>query len=121
MLNKSTEPLWIFFALDLRQKILLIRGIHFPPDPNLTIFLMDISSLIVCARPEHSQQLRANLEALDGVEVHTVAEDGRMIITIEAPTEKDTVNMYEVINRLPNVMSVSMVYHQVESDPDEEA
>ncbi len=81
---------------------------------------MDISSVIVGARPEGSQQVKLALEALDGVEVHTVAEDGRMIVTIESPTEKDTVKTYEVISQLPGVLSVAMVYHQVESNPDEE-
>ena len=81
---------------------------------------MDISSVIVCPRPEGAQQVKQSLEALDGVEVHTVAEDGRMIVTIESPTEQDTVKTYEVISVLPGVLSVAMVYHQVESDPDEE-
>ena len=83
--------------------------------------MLDISSLIVGARPEDAPALRGRLEALDGVEVHTVAEDGRMIVTIEAASEQDTVNMYEVISKLPGVLSASMVYHQIESDPDEEA
>ena len=82
---------------------------------------MDISSVIVCAKPEHGQLVRDGLAALVGVEVHTVAEDGRMIVTIEAPSEKDTVKTYEEMGRLPGVLSVSMVYHQVESNPDEEA
>jgi nitrate reductase NapD len=81
---------------------------------------MDISSVIVCARPEGGQEVKQSLEALDGVEVHTVAEDGRMIVTIESPTEQDTVRTYEVISVLPGVLSVAMVYHQVESNPDEE-
>lgn len=81
---------------------------------------MDISSVIVGARPEGAQQVKHSLEALDGVEVHTVAEDGRMIVTIESPSEQDTVKTYEVISVLPGVLSVAMVYHQVESNPDEE-
>jgi periplasmic nitrate reductase NapD len=81
---------------------------------------MDISSVIVGAKPEGAQQVKQLLEAIDGVEVHTVADDGRMIVTIESPSEQDTVNTYEVISRQPGVLSVSMVYHQIESDPDEE-
>jgi nitrate reductase NapD len=81
---------------------------------------MDISSVIVCAKPEDSRQLQDGLEAIEGVEVHTVATDGRMIVTIESASETETVANYEVISRLPGVMSVSMVYHQVESDPEQE-
>ena len=77
--------------------------------------------MIVSSRPEDNMLVRDGLARLAGVEVHTVAEDGRMIVTIEAESEQATVNMYEEIDRLPGVLAVSMVYHQVESNPDEEA
>lgn len=92
------------------------------PDSNVEILLsMDISSLIVSAKPENGPQVRAQLEATDGVEVHAVAEDGRMIVTIEAESEQATVKTYELIGQMPGVLAVSMVYHQIESNPDEEA
>ena len=82
---------------------------------------MDISSVIVSAKTEDGASVKALLEAIDGVEVHTVAEDGLMIVTIGAGSEKDTLKIYELINQMPGVLSVSMVYHQVELNPDEEA
>lgn len=81
---------------------------------------MDISSVIVGARPEAVAAVRASLLELDGVEVHALADDGRMIVTIETATPADTVKTYEVISRQPGVLSASLVYHQVESNPDEE-
>ena len=82
---------------------------------------MDISSVIVGARPEGAEQVKQSLEALEGVEVHTVAEDGRMIVTIESGDEDNTSNTFEMIRQLPGVISAALVYHQYESDPDEEA
>lgn len=82
---------------------------------------MDISSLIVSAKPEDGAQVQALLEATDGVEVHTVADDGRMIVTIEAESEQATLSTYQLIGQMPGVLAVSMVYHQIESNPDEEA
>ena len=82
---------------------------------------MDISSVIVSAKPESGATLKSLLEATDGVEVHAVAEDGRMIVTIEADSEKDTVKTYELIGQMPGVLAVSMVYHQVETNPEQEA
>ncbi len=82
---------------------------------------MDISSVIVSAKPENGAAVKALLEAADGVEVHVVAEDGRMIVTIEAESEKATVKTFEMIGQMPGVLAVSMAYHQVESNPDEEA
>lgn len=82
---------------------------------------MNISSLLVNARPEGIAQVQESLLALHGVEVHAVTEEGRMIVTIEADSEQAVANMYETINHQPGVLSASMVYHQYESDPDEEA
>ena len=82
---------------------------------------MNISSVLVNARPQEIDQAQAGLLALDGVEIHAVTEEGRMIVTIEADSENVVANIFGVINQLPGVLSASMVYHQYESDPDEEA
>jgi periplasmic nitrate reductase NapD len=81
---------------------------------------MHISSLIVHARPGADAQFRAGLTALDGVELHAVADDGRMIVTMESADDAAIRSTYEAIERLDGVLSVAMVYHQVESDPDKE-
>lgn len=82
---------------------------------------VNISSLIVAVLPERSAEVQAGLAALSGVEVHAVAEDGRMIVTIESDSDGATVQQFETIRQLPGVLSASMVYHQLETDPDEEA
>lgn len=82
---------------------------------------MNISSVLVNARPDTLAQARENLLALTGVEVHAVTDEGRMIVTIEAESEQALADMFEAVNRQPGVLSASMVYHQYESDPDQEA
>lgn len=81
---------------------------------------MNISSVLVNARSEMVKQLQSELPALPGVEVHAATEEGRMIVTIEAESDRAVADMFETINRQPGVLSVSMVYHHNESDPDEE-
>ena len=44
---------------------------------------MNISSVLVNARPERIDEVRGGLLALDGVEIHAATEEGRMIVTIE--------------------------------------
>jgi nitrate reductase NapD len=44
-----------------------------------------------------------------------------MIVSIESASEGATVDTFEAIRRVPGVLSASLVYHQYESDPDEEA
>ncbi len=81
---------------------------------------MHISSLIVHARPGIEARFRAHLSALEGVELNAVADDGRMIVTMESADDAAIRTTYEAIERLDGVLSVAMVYHQVESDPDKE-
>jgi len=82
---------------------------------------MNISSVLVNARPEKMGQVQECLLALSGVEVHAATEDGRLIVTIEADSDQAVANMFSEINQQPGVLSAAMVYHQYESDPDEEA
>jgi nitrate reductase NapD len=69
---------------------------------------INISSVILGVLPADAEQVCRELQALAGVEVHAVAEDGRMIVSIESASEGATVDTFEAIR-------------QYESDPDEEA
>lgn len=82
---------------------------------------LNITSIILGVAPKDGAEVSAQLKAIDGVEVHAVAEDGRMIVTIESGDEDNTSNTFEMIRQLPGVISAALVYHQYESDPDEEA
>ncbi|MDP2880041.1 MAG: chaperone NapD [Azonexus sp.] len=82
---------------------------------------INISSVILGVLPADSAVVSTSLRELEGVEVHAVGEDGRMIVTIESGDEDNTSNIFEAIRQTPGIISASLVYHQYESDPDEEA
>ena len=81
---------------------------------------MNISSVIVHPRPGEAEAVRARLVALAGIEIHAVADDGRMIATVETEADGAMVDAFAAINGTEGVMSAAMVYHQSESDPDKE-
>ncbi|MBK7675111.1 MAG: chaperone NapD [Candidatus Accumulibacter sp.] len=82
---------------------------------------MNLSSVLVNARPQVLHRLREGLAALGGVEVHAATEDGRLIVTIEGDSAQAVADLFAQINQQPGVLSAAMVYHQFEPDPDEEA
>lgn len=82
---------------------------------------LNITSIILGVAPKDAAEVSALLTAIGGVEVHAIAEDGRMIVTIESGNEDNTTNTFEAIRQMPGVISAALVYHQYESDPDEEA
>lgn len=81
---------------------------------------MNISSVIVHARPGAADAVSDRLLALDGVEIHAVSPEGKIIVTIESDSDGATTGTYESIGRLDDVLSIALVYHQTESDPEME-
>ncbi|MDR2837688.1 MAG: chaperone NapD [Azonexus sp.] len=79
-----------------------------------------ISSVIVGSLPAQSADVRRALTRLPGVEIHAASEDGRMIVSIESADDAATLSCFETIRQLPGVLAASLVYHQYETDPDEE-
>jgi nitrate reductase NapD len=82
---------------------------------------MNISSAIVYVRRSHAQHVRAALRDIPGVEIHAATEDGRLIVTIEGTSDRDTADAFERINLTEGVLSAALVYHRFESDPAKEA
>lgn len=81
---------------------------------------MNISSVIVIPHPDHIEAVRLRLQKIDGVEMHAVSPEGKMIVTVEADDDRITADTYEYISHLDGVLSASMVYHQYEPNPETE-
>jgi periplasmic nitrate reductase NapD len=82
---------------------------------------MNISSVIVHAKPDAQSSVRGSLEQIPGVEIHAVTDDGKFVVTIETDTDGETASTFDRINVMDGVMSAAMVFHQFESDPQKEA
>jgi len=81
---------------------------------------MDISSVIIHPRPGDVALVQAGLGRLAGVEVHGISPEGKLIVTIETEDDGSNAATYQLIGQLDGVMSVAMVYHQTESEPEME-
>jgi len=79
---------------------------------------MNLSSLVVIPHPDHVEPLVAALNAIDGVEVAAVSPEGKLIATIEADGDRETIQTYELISQMDGLLSASMVYHQTEIEPE---
>ena len=82
---------------------------------------MNISSIIVHAKPDALSSVRGSLEQIPGVEIHAATDDGKLVVTIETETDGETAGTFDRINTMDGVMSAAMVFHQFESDPEREA
>jgi periplasmic nitrate reductase NapD len=73
-----------------------------------------IASLIVRARPELALMVADRIANQPGAEVHAV-DSGRIIVVLEAPTERALADWMDSLRQQPDVLLVNLVYHQVES------
>jgi len=81
---------------------------------------MNISSVVVHARSEAMEAVFHSLAAMAGVEVHAVSEVGRLIVSIECASDRETAEVFEDIQKVDGVLSASLVYSHFEPDPDSE-
>ena len=76
-----------------------------------------ISSFVVHGRQSAIGAIRQAVEAIPGAEVHGAGPTGKMVVTLEASNEQDILLRMDEINLIDGVMSVALVYHQVDSHP----
>jgi nitrate reductase NapAB chaperone NapD len=80
----------------------------------------DISGIVVHADPHCIAPLCAALERIAGITVHAVGSAGKIVVTIETENETRSLERLEAVRALDGVQSVAMVYHRIETDPDQE-
>ncbi len=76
---------------------------------------MVISSLVVECVQGYVDQVKSQLEATDGVEVHEV-HDYKLVVTIEAETVDDSHDIANSFVPLTGVIGVNLVYLNWEDD-----
>jgi nitrate reductase NapD len=77
---------------------------------------MNISGIVVHTSPDKIDRVRTQLEKIPGVEVHAASVEGKMVVTIEKPSDRDAADIFEEIGHIPGILSTAMVYHHFEPD-----
>ncbi|MFZ5484655.1 MAG: chaperone NapD [Pseudomonadota bacterium] len=78
---------------------------------------MNLSGILVVAKPEWQAQVVAALRDMDQVEVHQVDEaTGRIIAVQEAADINEEIAGVKRIKALPHVIVAEMVYHYIADD-----
>ncbi|RKZ88638.1 MAG: glutamate synthase [Candidatus Parabeggiatoa sp. nov. 1] len=77
---------------------------------------MNISGVLVHARPEQVAQVEKQLTEIPGVEVHAVTENGRLVVTVEQDNDKMIADTVLNIHNCEGVLSAAMVYQYGDDD-----
>lgn len=78
---------------------------------------MNVSGVLVIAPAAEFDAVVERLDTLQGVEVHHKhRETGRIVVTIEAGSTHEEVEILRRVKALPDVLMAEMVYHHFEED-----
>ena len=75
---------------------------------------MNISGVLVKARPENIDSIELALAGMKGVEVHGNNADGRIVVTVEQHDANQLSDTLMQIQQVPGVLSANMIYHHFE-------
>lgn len=73
-----------------------------------------IAGLVIHAQPENLDRVRSRLERLSGVEVHAFDSRGKLVITIEAPSDSVIADLLIAIPEMPGVIGCGLAHHHSE-------
>lgn len=78
---------------------------------------MVISGLILETVPGKALLAVKELQEKDGVEVHHIEEDYKIIITLETDTANQSYKIAETFKEIEGVLTTCLVYSNFEDDP----
>ncbi|WP_094751984.1 chaperone NapD [Psychromonas sp. CD1] len=76
---------------------------------------LHISSLIVQMRAHKATPIKKSINALSGAEVITISPEGKAIVVLEAPHQRQIMEIIDSINALDGVLNTGLVYHEFET------
>ena len=75
---------------------------------------MTICSLVIQTLPEKIETVNTLLNSMEGVEIHTQNEYGKLAITIDHPNKEYCSKAMTDITRIDGVMSTSLIFEYQE-------
>ena len=80
----------------------------------------NVCGVLVHAKTNEIEQVKSLLAEQDGVEVHAVTDNGRLIVTVENEQRKTVGDQIMAFYDVPGVLSASMIYQYSDNDLDSE-
>lgn len=78
---------------------------------------MVISGIYIETIPGKAEQVAKQLEKKDGVEVHHIESDYKIVITLEAETTDKSYKTADTFKEIDGLLTICLVYSHFEDDP----
>ena len=76
---------------------------------------LHIAGIVVHVLPESVERVTGSIAGLPGTEVHAASRDGRLVVTLEAPSAREIAARMDDIQRFDGVLSALLVYQHNET------
>lgn len=73
-----------------------------------------IAGIVVFAQPDRAGALIANIRAIPSATIHASSADGKIVVTLETDSTKQTLDTMDAMRALPGVLDVALVYQHAE-------
>ncbi len=80
---------------------------------------MSISSIVSHCHPDNILGLTERLSVMEGIEVHTITDEGRFVVTLDQPDDRKAADTFSQLQDLDGVLNISLVYNYFEQSPAE--
>ena len=80
---------------------------------------MSISSFVIHSQPNDIKGLSDKLSTMNGIEVHTITDEGRFVVTLDQPDDHRAADTFSELQNLDGILNISLVYNYFEQDPAE--
>lgn len=78
--------------------------------------VINICGVLIHTLPGKTRAVVKELSQEPGVEVHTVTEDGRLIVIVEKETQEETGDTLNRFQNIDHVISTSLVYQYFDDE-----
>jgi len=75
-----------------------------------------VSGVLVHARPECLESVRAQLESAPGIEIHAMTPEGHLVTVVERPSDGELADVFIDMQNTAGVLSASLVYHYSDAE-----
>lgn len=79
---------------------------------------MNICGVLVHADPRRIDGVLDALTKIEGLEVHRIADAGRIVVTVEDTENVRALDALTAIHKTDGVVAAALTYHQFEPDAD---
>ena len=79
---------------------------------------MHISSLVVHCRPDAIDSVIPAIEKFPDASVPEHSEEGKLVVLLETYNEGAVMQRISALEELAGVISVALVYHQIDDEPE---